>query len=123
MVSFCLEAFPYEACGFLSGDPSTGKTLWKMENEANQLNRFYMSDGSIRLVAEKIEEKGEEFSGIFHSHPTSPPVPSLLDRKNNPYSNLAYIIVSFYKGEVNVGCYLIESEEKVIPVQLVIIEE
>lgn len=123
MILHCLKAIPYEACGLLSGNPLTGNTLWKMENEANKLNRFYMSSESIRKAAEKIAEKGEELSGIFHSHPTSPPIPSSFDRKNNPYPNLAYIIVSFYKGELDVGCFRIENEEKVVPIELVIIEE
>ena len=123
MVSYCQKALPYEACGLLSGYQATGNTLWKMKNESHNLNRFYMSAGSIKHAFEHMEEKEEELSGIFHSHPSSPAVPSSFDIENNPYPDLAYIIVSFYKGKVDVGCFRIKSDGKVLPLELIVTEE
>lgn len=123
MVSYCETALPYEGCGLLSGKGGPGETLWKMENESKRMNRFHMSAQSIKEVVEKMAEKGEELTGIFHSHPNSPPIPSAADIQNNPYHDLAYIIVSFYKDEPNVGCYKISSSGEVFPLQLNIIDK
>ncbi|MEK3886289.1 M67 family metallopeptidase [Bacillus sp. FSL K6-3431] len=110
MISYCKKALPNEACGLLSGIQPTGSTLWKVKNESLNPNRFYMSVDSIKQAVMKIEENGEKLSGIFHSHPSSHAFPSSHDIQNNPYTHLAYIIVSFYNGKIEVGCYRMGGE-------------
>jgi proteasome lid subunit RPN8/RPN11 len=122
MISYCQKAIPNEACGLLSGVQATGSTLWKIKNEALNPNRFFMSEESIKMAVKKMDEYGEKLSGIFHSHPSSRAFPSSLDIKNNSYTQLAYIIVSFYKGKVDVGCFKIDGKT-VIPLRLIVIDK
>jgi [CysO sulfur-carrier protein]-S-L-cysteine hydrolase len=122
IIAYCKQALPYEACGLLSGINETGNTLWKIKNESVRLNRFYMSQEAIKRAVMEMNEKDENLTGIFHSHPTSPAFPSSQDIENNPYDQIAYFIVSFYKGKVDVGCFKLNNK-KVIPVKLNIIDE
>nr|WP_306074342.1 M67 family metallopeptidase [Neobacillus sp. 179.-C4.2 HS]MDP5194121.1 M67 family metallopeptidase [Neobacillus sp. 179.-C4.2 HS] len=122
MIAYCKQALPYEACGLLSGMNGTGNTLWKIKNESLSLNRFYMSKEAIKHAGMGMHEKHEKFTGIFHSHPTSLAIPSSHDIENNPYDDIAYLIVSFYKGKVDVRCYKMNNK-KVVPFNLLIMDE
>lgn len=122
MIAHCQSALPYEGCGLLSGIASSGETLWKLRNESHHSHRFHMSAESIKRAVETIGKKGEVLTGIFHSHPSSPAIPSSHDIQNNPYKDLAYIIVSFYKGKIEVGCFRIENKTA-IPLELILIDD
>jgi proteasome lid subunit RPN8/RPN11 len=123
MIDYCKHALPYEACGLLSGvKEEAGNTLWKIKNESLSLNRFYMSKEAIKRAVLKMNENGEKLTGIFHSHPTSPAFPSTHDIENNPYDHIGYLIVSFYKGKVEVGCFRMNNK-RVIPLNLIITDE
>jgi proteasome lid subunit RPN8/RPN11 len=122
MILYCNSGLPKEVCGLLSGKNETGETIWKIQNEALNPNRFYMSTEVLKNAAMKMEKDGEKLSGIFHSHPNSPAFPSSHDIKNNSYYDLAYIIVSFYKGKVEVGCYKMD-RNTLFPLELIIIDE
>jgi [CysO sulfur-carrier protein]-S-L-cysteine hydrolase len=122
MIAYCKQVLPYEACGLLSGVKEEGGTLWKLNNESLNLNRFYMSKEAIKHAVMKMNENGEKITGIFHSHPTSPAFPSSHDIKNNPYDHIAYFIVSFYKGKAEVGCFKMDNK-KVIPLKIFVTDE
>ncbi|WP_180968303.1 Mov34/MPN/PAD-1 family protein [Cytobacillus massiliigabonensis] len=122
MILHCQETLPYEACGLLSGIQSNGTKLWKIKNESLNSNRFSMSKESIELTSKNANKIGEKISGIFHSHPSSPAYPSSHDIGNTPYPDLAYLIVSFYKGNVEVGCFQI-NDGLVIPIKLIVVDE
>lgn len=122
MVLYCQQALPYEACGLLSGIQFNGTNLWEIKNESLRINRFIMSKESIERTSKNANGIGEKITGIFHSHPSSSAYPSSHDIENNPYPNLAYLIVSFYKGKVEVGCFQI-IKGMVIPLKLNIVDE
>lgn len=122
MISYCQSILPYEACGLLSGGDGTGDSLWKLKNESPSPNRFTMSKEEIKKAVTKMNEQGERLSGIFHSHPSTHAFPSSHDIKNNSYIHLAYIIVSFYKGKIEVGCFKTNGKT-VNPMKLLIIDE
>lgn len=122
MIAYCQTALPKEGCGLLSGITVSGDTLWKFRNESHNSNRFYMSAEALKSTVETIVKKGEILSGIFHSHPSSPAIPSSHDIENNPYTDLAYLIVSFYKGKVEVGCFKMDGKTA-IPLKLIVIDK
>lgn len=122
MIAYCQTVLPNEGCGLLSGITASGDTLWKLRNESHNANRFYMSANAIKHAVEKIDMKGEMLSGIFHSHPSSPAIPSSHDLESNPYADLAYLIVSFYKGNVEVGCFRMENKTA-FPLELILLDD
>lgn len=117
MIAHCFSNLPYEACGLLSGRNGRADTLWVMENVKRSPVSFEMDMEQIRQVFWMMERRGEEFVGIFHSHPTASPYPSTSDIAHASYPDQAYIIVSLANGTANVGCYRIVNR-RVIPLSL-----
>ncbi len=118
MINFCKQGLPLEVCGLISGPENFGATLWALENPTNSHSRFSISEQTIASVMEQVEKKGEKITGVFHSHPTTAAYPSRSDIRNNPNSNLAYLIVSFKRSQPTVGCFKIINREKVVQLKL-----
>ncbi|WP_052404888.1 M67 family metallopeptidase [Bacillus rubiinfantis] len=121
MVDYCQAAIPIEACGLLSGRQGMGSRLWKIKNQLQSPNRFYMSKESIKQAVCEMERGKEELIGIFHSHPSAPAFPSSSDIRNNPYNQLAYLIVSFNRGRLEVGCFKTDGQ-KAKRLELIVID-
>ncbi len=121
MIHFCKQQLPYEACGLISGLENTGVTLRPVENPLKSHFRFSISEQTIERVYHRAKLQNEIITGIFHSHPSTSAYPSRSDIKNNPYSNLAYIIVSFKRKTPDVRAYKIINREKVVTLKIIII--
>ncbi|KZE54637.1 peptidase [Brevibacillus parabrevis] len=107
MVRHCQEEKPYEACGLLSGRDNSAQTIWRMENVLKRPDAFAMSTQQIQKVLNKMALRGENLVGIYHSHPTAPPVPSTEDIAYAHYTEAAYLIVSLSSPQPALGCYRI----------------
>ncbi|MED1646053.1 M67 family metallopeptidase [Brevibacillus agri] len=107
MIRHCQEEKPYEACGLLSGRGGSAETIWRMENILKRSDAFAMNTRQIQKVLQKIAFRGENLVGIYHSHPTAPPVPSTEDIAHANYPEAAYLIVSLASPKPALGCYRI----------------
>ncbi|MED0895488.1 M67 family metallopeptidase [Aneurinibacillus migulanus] len=113
MIAYCRQGLPNEACGLISGPAGTdtGHTLWKLPNEAKQKNRFLLSEDTVAEALEEIRRKGDQLTGIFHSHPTKVAYPSAMDIACNPYPGVAYIIISFTDSPPDVRCFTMKDNK------------
>ena len=93
MISHACAENPNECCGLLAGvveDGEGGKTgrvtrRYPLVNEAASPKEF-LSDGRSMLDADKdMRRYGVDLLAIYHSHPTSPPVPSRKDIERSYY--------------------------------------
>ena len=107
MIDHCTEQLPNEACGLLSGRAAYATTIWKMKNIAPSPNSFRMDEGQLSHVFAEIQRYGQQLVGIYHSHPTAPPFPSLLDILLTSYEDIPHIIVSMAAGVPTAGCFFI----------------
>lgn len=78
-----------------------------MENVEKSPVAFAMDSRQIQKVLQKMALKGESLVGIYHSHPTAPPVPSPEDIAYAYYPEAAYLIVSLSSPQPSLGCYRI----------------
>src|SRR5579871_5040810 len=90
VVSHAQIALPNECCGLLAGhiDGSIARvvTCLPLVNAATNPEVEYLSESRSILDAHKaMRAAGLVEVAIYHSHPTSDPVPSRKDRDNNPY--------------------------------------
>jgi proteasome lid subunit RPN8/RPN11 len=113
-----MEERPFEACGLLSGRFGYGQTIWKMKNVERSPYSFAMDPWEIQQVLRMIALRGEQLVGIYHSHPTAPPIPSPEDIEYSQYRQAAYVIVSLARPRPEVGCFQITGKEAV-PMRLV----
>ena len=78
---------PNEACGLLSGDLATGTaSAYHPARNADASPYVYTvhPDDLLRIVL-GIEDAGHDLVAIFHSHTSSPAVPSPTDRRQARY--------------------------------------
>lgn len=116
MISDSLERKPNEACGLLSGRNGVAQTVWHMENVLKSPVAFAMDTKQIQQIFHKMTLRGERFMGIYHSHPTAPPIPSPEDIAYCYYPEVAYLIVSLSSPKPMIGCFRIEgSYARVLP--------
>ena len=85
---------PNEACGLLGGEEGEVRQVYLVENIRHSLVEYEMHpEQQVRAMLD-IETRGWELIGIFHSHPSGPPVPSTTDVKRAYYPEAVFLIVS-----------------------------
>ena len=100
-------AYPNEGGGLLIGSLSDGtieiKDIAEAENtfpDEEQFHRMGLAPDFWMKVEDEADERGLQIVGFYHSHPDVAANPSEYDL-SHAFPNLAYIIVSVQKGEVD----------------------
>lgn len=84
-----------EICGLISRDRHGFRKCYPVANTAGDKKRFFALDPRGQIAAMRImREHGEELAAIYHSHPDSPPLPSLADVEQHEYPDVLYLIIS-----------------------------
>lgn len=86
-----------EICGFLARADETAGPLshYVVSNRApTPASRFDMDAAEQIAVFKTMRERGEQLVAIYHSHPTSPAVPSAHDLAGHSYPAACALIVS-----------------------------
>ncbi|KQX47029.1 Mov34/MPN/PAD-1 family protein [Paenibacillus sp. Root444D2] len=100
-----LQQLPEEACGFILGGQAPNKnealqasTFIPLRNIAsNPRNRFEISPVEMLPY---LMDSNNPVIGLFHSHPTAPPVPSEQDLQTLWHSIPTYWILSFHQPQL-----------------------
>ncbi len=120
MIAHARAELPNECCGLLAGKrptSGTGSTEIQVEQRYALINELkspteYESGGESLIAASKdMRHRGLEIVGIYHSHPTSPPMPSKKDLERNFYGDsVIHFIVSLARPEPEVrGWWLLDT--------------
>ena len=107
MIAQAKAEYPNECCGILAGRRSTEGQIAKVEQRYPLVNALaspveFLSDDSIAAAHRAMREAGLEELAIYHSHPTSPAIPSRKDLEANEqtYRDTAMtLIISLEEGE------------------------
>lgn len=84
-----------EICGLISGCGSEFKRCYPIANIATDKRRFFDMDPKGQIAAMRaMRAAGEELKAIYHSHPTTPPLPSPIDIERHAYPDVLYLIIS-----------------------------
>ncbi|ELY45026.1 desampylase [Natronorubrum sulfidifaciens] len=100
------DGHPEEICGVFGGeyDPdgrSRARSQYPAANVAETPRTRYRIDPEAQLeIFERLEERGEEIVGFYHSHPRGPPRPSETDVAQATWPDRSYLIVSLEPREV-----------------------
>lgn len=99
MLEQARSELPNECCGLLAGRIDAGVGLvarqFPLINSAASPSEYWSEPRSM-LDAEKAMRAGElDLLAIYHSHPTSPPLPSRTDLERNFYGDaVMHLIIS-----------------------------
>ncbi|NRF90781.1 M67 family metallopeptidase [Paenibacillus frigoriresistens] len=104
LISYSLQRLPEEACGFILGGQTHGKnkelqasTFIPLRNIAsNPWNRFEISPVEMLPY---LMDSNHPVIGLFHSHPTAPPLPSEQDLQTLWHSIPTYWILSLQQPQ------------------------
>ena len=97
------SAFPEECCGFIFGSAEDEKIIVEDVSAVRNTHpdfkaRRYLISPEDFIEAEKFaDERGLTLTGVYHSHPNHPALPSETDRKS-ALPGFAYIIFSVNDG-------------------------
>jgi len=110
MLSHCIDALPFEACGFLSGKLGFGEEVWKTKNSSSSVHSFQINERDIEDIHETVEKRNHQITGMYHSHPKALAYPSPMDILYAPEDLMAYLIWSLLPPKPILRCYLIQQK-------------
>ncbi|PSP56140.1 hypothetical protein BRC82_03040 [Halobacteriales archaeon QS_1_67_19] len=116
MVTHAREGAPAEVCGILAGTRGDGehraKERFPAENAADRPRTQYEIDPREQLeLMERVEARGREVVGFYHSHPRGPEGPSATDAAEATWPGRSYVIVSLDGDGASVGSWRWTGEE------------
>lgn len=96
MVAHAREGFPNEICGMVVGPAGEMRELHRATNAAaDPLYTYDIDPKDLLRLNELVDERGWEFSAIYHSHPPFAEVyPSATDIAKAFYPDAVYIILA-----------------------------
>lgn len=94
MIAHAREEAPLEACGILAGEEDHVVKLYRARNVDCSPVSYRLEPEEQYHIFMDIDNKGWDILGIYHSHPTSPAVPSGIDLKQAYYPEALYFVVS-----------------------------
>lgn len=116
MLEHARAEVPLECCGVLAGtlagDEAHVTFRYGLVNEAASPTRYESEPRSLFAAAKDMRARGVEMLAIYHSHPTSEPVPSRTDLASNYYGDdVVHLIIGMMpEPPVVVAWWLLPSE-------------
>lgn len=100
MVAHARFAFPEEACGLLATDGHGAlRMVYCTTNIERSATRFTVDPTEHFRAMRHAERNGWEIGGSFHSHPTSPALPSRTDIAGALEPAWVYVIVGLARPD------------------------
>jgi proteasome lid subunit RPN8/RPN11 len=100
MVAQAVAELPNECCGLLAGGGGRVTHRYPLTNALASPVRYESDPAALFAAFRDMRRHGTELLAIYHSHPTSDPVPSRTDLERNFYgAEVVHIIISL-KGDV-----------------------
>ncbi|HEY7463672.1 MAG TPA: M67 family metallopeptidase [Candidatus Limnocylindria bacterium] len=92
---------PNEACGLLSGSlqPPRVTAFHPAANRHRSPLRFDVDERDLVRFVMAIEQAGDQLAAIFHSHVSSPAVPSATDIREAMYPEAMHLLASLVEPD------------------------
>lgn len=115
MVTQAQAELPNECCGLLAGRVEAGVGVvlerYPLINAAAS-PRLYESDpASMFAAVRSMRRLGIDILAVYHSHPTSAPVPSRLDRERRYGEGVIHLILSLAGSEPELRGWWLTAED------------
>jgi proteasome lid subunit RPN8/RPN11 len=113
MIKQAIREQPNECCGVLAGraaSPEGSRNVLRVERRYPLVNELdspleFHSERSLFEAMRDMWKQGLDIVGIYHSHPTSDPVPSRKDRERNCYPDAVHFIISLSQATPRVEAW------------------
>ena len=111
-----------EVCGLIGGKGGVAARCYPIANIASTPQRLFAMDPLQHIAAMRcMREHGEELFAIYHSHPSSPALPSAIDMAQANYPETLYLIISLQtRGVLEMqGFFLRDNAVTEVPLEIV----
>jgi proteasome lid subunit RPN8/RPN11 len=98
---------PVECCGLLAGSPDGRVSLhFPIRNDLASSTEYLTNARDMLAASKTVRAAGAEILAVYHSHPTSPPVPSAKDIAGNHWGDaVLHLIVGLSEDEPDVRAW------------------
>lgn len=115
VVAHALEESPNECCGLLAGivegDIARATEVHRVVNELASPTAFRTEARGLFAAYRAMRAAGTDVIAVYHSHPSSAPVPSRRDIDENTYGRcVAWLIVGLAGPEPEVGVWWLSED-------------
>ena len=124
VVAHARREFPLECCGLLAGRVTEGTSVvgarFAVGNDAASPTEYATNARDLLAAFRAMRAAGDELLAIYHSHPTSAPVPSRRDIEQNTYGeSVVHLIVGLTGAKAEVRAWLLtESGSREVPLEI-----
>jgi proteasome lid subunit RPN8/RPN11 len=119
-VAHAQAAAPAECCGLLVGTAARIEAGRRARNLDDRPTRFLIDPRDHFAAIREARASNRRVVGVYHSHPTTPSVPSPSDLAEASYADYVYLIVSLCGAPPDVRLYRLDGagfrEEPLVPV-------
>ena len=105
MLAHAQRERPNESCGLIAFQYDRAVKLYPGTNILASPTRYRMADREVLGAVDEIDRKGWWLGAIYHSHPTSPAVPSSTDLREANWPDALMIIISLQHEQPDVRAY------------------
>lgn len=113
------KTYPNEGCGMMIGNNDEINyeiiDVIPIKSVIESPVKFVMDDNELLNGYKTAESRGLKVLGIFHSHPLSPPIPSITDREYMEINTGIWIIQSGVDYQMR--AYILRNE-KIIEIEI-----
>jgi [CysO sulfur-carrier protein]-S-L-cysteine hydrolase len=101
MIAQALAELPNECCGILAGSLATGEVVhcYPLVNAAASPTEYLSDPRSMFEAVRDMRIQGIDMLAVYHSHPTSAPIPSRKDLERNYSPDVINVIISLKDGK------------------------
>jgi proteasome lid subunit RPN8/RPN11 len=113
LLHYAQQAPDTEVCGLVSSKNNAPENCYPIDNVAPEPQTHFLFDEKQHIAAiKKMRENDEQLFAIYHSHPTAPACPSMLDLEMANYEDALYFIISLNtKGILELRAFRIENKK------------
>lgn len=110
VIAHARSTAPRECCGLLAGSPDGRVTRhFPIGNDAAADTEYLTNPRDMLAAMRAVRAAGAEVLAVYHSHPSSPPVPSAKDIAGNHWGGtVAHVIVGLTGAEADVRAWWID---------------
>ena len=117
MLERARSELPGECCGLLAGSIDAARiarvrTLHPLVNELASPTEFRSEPRSMIAALRQIDRAGQTLLAVYHSHPTSEPIPSRKDLRDSYDAAVAAVIVGMAGAEPEVRGWWLEGSQQ-----------
>lgn len=105
MIDHARACAPNEACGLVAALGGAVTEVYALTNIDASPDRFTLDPAEHFAAIQDAEANGWVVAGAFHSHPSSPPIPSKADLEGGGDPGWVNLIVGVEGGRITVRAY------------------